>query len=149
VFSAVVDHLQVQIIPTFTTEKSLEFTLGSRNGSPITEPPALGKTMDMSIHRKRRNPERLGHHDLSGLVPDSGQPLQGIQINGNLPTVLLEKNTGKTHDTCGLARCQAAWTDNGFDLISTQSGHTRRLISEVKKRWRDTIDAFIRALSGK
>ena len=72
----IIDDLQVEFVPSFLGEKSLQVLLGLEYASSVGQFPALGQSMNMGIDGKSGNPEGLAHDHGSGFVTDAGKRLE-------------------------------------------------------------------------
>lgn len=146
VFAAVKNDLEMELVPNRLREKAFEVFFGLRDVFTGGELPALGEAVDVSIDREAWHAEGLRHDDLGGLVADSGEFFECIEIRGHLAAVLANEDFAQLADGAGFLRSEAARADDGLDLLD---GHFRELFrdaAEGEKGGRDLVHPHVRAL---
>lgn len=73
VLPAIIDDLQVKIVPTGLGEQSFEIAFRLLDTAPVGQTPAARQAMNMGIDRKRRKAKRLGHDHAGRFMTDTGQ----------------------------------------------------------------------------
>ena len=148
VLAGVINDLEMKLVPCVSREKLLQIPLGRAHGLPCAELPPLGQPVDVSIYGKTRLIERLGHDDLSGLVPYPGELLQLFQDGRDDAAMFLNEDLGQVPDSLGLLRTQAARSDDGLDLSHLYPAHGERIVCQGEECWRDEIHPGIGTLRG-
>ncbi len=78
-FAAVIDDLEMQPVPRRFWKQTLQIAFGLQDRFPSGQIPALGQTVDVCVHWEGWDAEGLRHHDLGGLVADTGQSFQRFE----------------------------------------------------------------------
>ena len=63
VLASIINDPQVQRVPMLLGEKFFQIRLGLFDASTVGQLPTLSQAMDVRVHRKSWNAERLCHHD--------------------------------------------------------------------------------------
>ena len=148
-FTAVEDDLEVELVPGFAGEELFEVALGLFDVFAGREFPAFCEAVDVGIHRESGHAKGLGHNDGGGFVTHTGQGFECLEICRDFSSVLFDEDFRKLRNGGRFSGRQAAWADDGADFLDWDFHHVPRVGGEGEKRWRDQIDADIRALRGK
>ena len=149
VLTAVEDDLEVELVPNGLGEEAFEVLFGLRDVFTGGELPTLGEPMDVGIDGEARHAKGLRHDDLRGLVADSRELFEFIEIGRHLTAVLADEDFAELADGAGFLRSEATRAHDGLDLLD---GHFRKLFRSVAKGeqgWRHVIHPHIGALSRK
>ena len=137
----------MQLVPGGLGEEALQVALGLGDVFAIRQLPALGQAVDVGVHGKGGDTERLCHHHLGRFVADSGKSLEGIEITRHLTAMLVDQDLGEFLDRFGFLRAEAAGFDDGFNLCHRLRGQGLRCPAEFSKQARrDLIHPHIGAL---
>ena len=90
-FAPVVNDLQVELVPAFFGEVSLQVFLGLGDAFAVRQFPSLSQAVNMGVDRKSRVPEGLSHDNRCGFVSDSGSSSNLSKVEGTSPSCLLSK----------------------------------------------------------
>jgi len=114
----IIDDLQVEFVPSFLGEKSLQVLLGLEYASSVGQFPALGQSMNMGIDGKGGKIEGLSHHHRGCLVSYAGKFLQFGEGTWHLSFVSLDNDLGKPLDGLGFARSKTARSNDCIDAFN-------------------------------
>ena len=78
--SAIENNLQVQAIPEFPREETLQVFLSLYNVFSVGQPPALCQTMYMGVHGESGHAKSLRHDYAGGFVADPGEALKSVHV---------------------------------------------------------------------
>ena len=147
-FAPVVNDLQVELVPAFFGEVSLQVFLGLGDAFAVRQFPSLGQAVNMGVDRKSRVPKGLSHDNRCGFVSDSREFFQFIEGRGHFPLMLAEQNFGQSLNRLRLARSQTARSDDLVDGFHGLPGHVKRVVGQGEEFRSDLVYPCVCALGG-
>lgn len=105
--------------------------------------------MNVSVHRKGRYSEGLGHHHACGFVAYARQRLQFFKAAGHVSPMHSDQQVSEFVHIASFGFSEPELADVFENLRFRQSSHGTRSWSSSKQGWSHFIDLFVGALRAK
>ncbi len=145
-FSPVVNNLEMKLGPRLFRKVLFQVAFGLNDILAACQFPSCGQTMNMRIHRKGGQSERLAHDDTCRFVPNARQFLKVVERARNLAVILANQDFAHIANRQRLSRTESTRSNNRLDLLHRLPLHVIRIVRQFPQVGRNAIDHFVRAL---